>query len=211
MDLKNIRVDYKKSKINFDKLDKNPIDLFLKRFNEALAIDGNEANACVLSTVSTDGKPSSRVVLLKAISDKGFTFFTNYKSDKSRDIENNNFVALNFYWPVLESQIRITGEATKIDPKESDDYFKSRPRESQMGAWLSDQSKAIDLKYNFTDLLSVLESRFKGKEVARPLTWGGYCVNPNKIEFWQGRPSRFHDRLLYEYDGKEWSMRRLAP
>ena len=153
MDLKNIRVDYKKSKINFDKLDKNPIDLFLKRFNEALAIDGNEANACVLSTVSTDGKPSSRVVLLKAISDKGFTFFTNYKSDKSRDIENNNFVALNFYWPVLESQIRITGEATKIDPKESDDYFKSRPRESQMGAWLSDQSKAIDLKYNFTDLL----------------------------------------------------------
>ena len=80
-----------------------------------------------------------------------------------------------------------------------------------MGAWLSDQSKAIDLKYNFTDLLSVLESRFKGKEVARPLTWGGYCVNPNKIEFWQGRPSRFHDRLLYEYDGKEWSMRRLAP
>ena len=211
MDFKNIRIDYNKSKIDFENLDKNPFDLFKKWFNSALEINRNEANACVLSTVSFDGKPSSRVVLIKAISDKGFTFFTNYKSHKSKDIENNNFVSLNFYWPELESQIRITGEAKKIDAKDSDDYFKSRPRESQIGAWLSDQSAVIDFNCDFTDLLVELEDRFKGKEVARPISWGGYCVDPDKMEFWQGRPSRFHDRILYEHDGKEWYKKRLAP
>lgn len=211
MDLKNMRLNYKKSKIDFENLDENPISFFIKWFNDALAVNKNEANACVLSTVSCDGKPSSRVVLLKAVSVKGFSFFTNYRSDKSIDIQNNKHVALNFYWSELERQVRISGEAEKIDENDSDDYFKSRPRESQMGAWLSDQSTSIDLHYNFTDSLTVLENKFKGKEVTRPSYWGGYNIDANKIEFWQGRPSRFHDRVLYEFDGRNWNKKRLAP
>ncbi len=211
MDLKNMRLDYQKSKIDFENLDENPIDFFVKWFNEAIKINKHEANACVLSTVSVDSKPTSRVVLLKDVGDKYFTFFTNYKSDKSLDIENNNHVSLNFYWPELERQVRISGEANKIDPKDSDDYFKSRPRESQIGAWLSDQSTSIDLNYNVLDLLNELEIKFKDKEVDRPLHWGGYNIDANKIEFWQGRPLRFHDRILYEFDGDTWCKKRLAP
>ena len=211
MDLKNMRLNYQQSKIDFENLDENPIDFFLKWFNEALKINKNEANACVLSTISSDNKPSSRVVLLKDVSDKSFTFFTNYKSDKSVDIENNKHVAINFYWPELERQVRISGEAKKIDPKDSDEYFKSRPRESQIGAWLSDQSTPIELNYNFTDSFNNLETKFKDKEVSRPLHWGGYNIDANTIEFWQGKPLRLHDRILYEFDGENWHKKRLAP
>ena len=211
MDIKNLRLDYKKSKIDFKNLDENPISFFLKWFNEALKVNKDEANACVLSTVSMDNIPSSRVVLLKAVNEKGFTFFTNYQSNKSKDIESNPNVALNFYWPELEKQVRISGIAKKISIKESDDYFKSRPRESQMGAWLSHQSTAIGFYYNFMDTLNTLESKFKGKEIDRPLHWGGYCIEPLKVEFWQGRPSRLHDRLLYELSDNKWNKKRLAP
>jgi pyridoxamine 5'-phosphate oxidase len=211
VDLKNIRINYKKSKIDFENLDENPITFFLKWLDEALEINKDEANACILSTISHDNKPSSRVVLLKDVSDKGFIFFTNYKSNKSLDIENNNYVALNFYWPELERQVRISGEAKKTDAKDSDNYFKSRPRESQLGAWLSNQSTLIDLNYNFIDSLEVLESKFKDKEVPRPLHWGGYCINADKIEFWQGRPLRLHDRILYKLNGENWHKKRLAP
>jgi len=211
MDLKNIRRNYKKSKIDFNNLDDDPITFFVKWFNDALEINKHEANACVLSTVSANNKPSSRVVLLKSVNQNGFTFFTNYKSEKSVEIESNQYVALNFYWPELERQVRITGKAERIDPKDSDDYFRSRPRESQMGACVSDQSTLIDLNYNFSDLLNKLESKFKGKEISRPLSWGGYCIVANKVEFWQGRPLRLHDRLLYEFDEKKWNKKRLAP
>lgn len=211
MDLRNMRLNYQKSKIDFDNLDNNPVNFFLEWFNDALKMSKNEANACVLSTVSSDYKPSSRIVLLKYFSEKGFTFFTNYKSDKSCDIENNNNVALNFYWPELERQVRISGSVKKIASKKSDDYFKSRPRESQLSAWLSDQSTIIDIDYNFSNSLEFLENKFKDKPVSRPLNWGGYCVIPNKIEFWQGRPSRFHDRVLYVLDKGNWNKKRLAP
>jgi pyridoxamine 5'-phosphate oxidase len=211
MDLRNMRLNYQKSKIDFENLDEDPITFFLRWFNEALKINKREANACVLSTVSFDNKPSSRVVLLKDISGKGFTFFTNYQSDKSVDIEINNHVALNFYWPELERQVRISGDANKIESKESDEYFKSRPRESQLGAWLSEQSSSIELNFNSTKSLDMLEAKFKGKEVTRPVEWGGYCVNALKIEFWQGRPSRFHDRALYVFESEKWHKKRLAP
>tara|TARA_B100001758_G_C18324640_1_gene565180 strand:+ start:378 stop:1013 length:636 start_codon:yes stop_codon:yes gene_type:complete len=211
MDLKNMRLNYHKSEIDFENLDENPISFFLKWFNEVLEINKYEANACVLSTISTDLKPSSRVVLLKDITKKGFTFFTNYNSKKSVDIAHNNNVALNFYWPELERQVRITGEAHRIDDSSSDDYFSSRPRESQMSALVSNQSSVIDLYYNFRDALTELEAEFKGKEIKRPLYWGGYNIEANKIEFWQGRPSRFHDRILYVYDGMKWHKKRLAP
>ena len=211
MDLKNLRLNYKKSSIDFKNLEDNPIFFFLKWFDDALKVNKDEANACVLSTVSVENKPSSRVVLLKSVNEKGFTFFTNYKSNKSLDIQNNPNVSLNFYWPELERQVRITGIAEQISPKDSDEYFKNRPRESQMGAWLSHQSTSIGLYYDFMDTLNKLESTFKGKDIERPLHWGGYCIIPSKIEFWQGRPSRLHDRLLYELDENVWNKKRLAP
>ena len=211
MDLKNLRLNYKKSSIDFKNLEDNPISYFLKWFDDELKVNKDEANACVLSTVSVENKPSSRVVLLKSVNEKGFTFFTNYKSNKSLDIQNNPNVSLNFYWPELERQVRITGVAEQISPKDSDEYFKNRPRESQMGAWLSHQSTSIGIYYDFMDTLNKLESSFKGKDIERPLHWGGYCIITSKIEFWQGRPSRLHDRLLYEFDENVWNKKRLAP
>jgi pyridoxamine 5'-phosphate oxidase len=211
MDIKNLRLNYKKSTIDFKNLAKNPIQYFMNWFEDALKVNKQEANACVLSSVSSDNCPSSRVVLLKGINENGFTFFTNYKSSKAKDIDANPNVALNFYWPELERQVRIEGIAKKIMINDSDTYFKSRPRESQMGAWLSDQSKVIGLDYNFMETLNSLESKFKDKEVARPLHWGGYCIEPIKVEFWQGRPSRLHDRLEYKREDGKWIYKRLAP
>jgi len=211
MDIKNLRLNYKKSNIDFKNLAKNPIQYFMNWFEDALKVSKQEANACVLSTISSDNYPSSRVVLLKEVTENGFTFFTNYKSSKAKDIDANPNVALNFYWPELERQVRIAGIAKKITINDSDTYFKSRPRESQMGAWLSDQSKVIGLDYNFMETLTSLESKFKDKEVERPLHWGGYCIEPIKIEFWQGRPSRLHDRLEYKTEVGKWIYKRLAP
>ena len=211
MDIKNLRLNYKKSTIDFKNLAKNPIQYFMNWFEDALKVNKQEANACVLSSVSSDNCPSSRVVLLKEVTENGFTFFTNYKSSKAKDIDVNPNVALNFYWPELERQVRIVGIAKKITINDSDTYFKSRPRESQMGAWLSDQSKVIGLDYNFMETLNSLESKFKDKEVARPLHWGGYFIEPIKVEFWQGRPSRLHDRLEYKIEGGKWIYKRLAP
>ena len=211
MDIKNLRLNYKKSTIDFKNLAKNPIQYFMNWFEDALKVSKQEANACVLSSVSSDNYPSSRVVLLKGVNENGFTFFTNYKSSKAKDIDANPNVALNFYWPELERQVRIEGIAKKIMINDSDTYFKSRPRESQMGAWLSDQSKVIGLDYNFIETLNSLESKFKDKEVERPLHWGGYCIEPIKIEFWQGRPSRLHDRLEYKREDGKWIYKRLAP
>jgi pyridoxamine 5'-phosphate oxidase len=211
MDIKNLRLNYKKSTIDFKNLAKNPIQYFMNWFEDALKVNKQEANACVLSSVSSDNCPSSRVVLLKGVNENGFTFFTNYKSSKAMDIDANPNVALNFYWPELERQVRIVGIAKKITINDSDTYFKSRPRESQMGAWLSDQSKVIGLNYNFIETLNSLESKFKDKEVERPLHWGGYCIEPIKVEFWQGRPSRLHDRLEYKIEDGKWIYKRLAP
>ena len=211
MDIKNLRLNYKKSVIDFSNLSDNPIQYFMSWFADALTLNKDEANACILSTISKENTPSSRVVLLKEVNEGGFTFFTNYTSEKAIEIEGNPNVALNFYWPELERQVRINGIAEKISSIDSDAYFKSRPRESQMGAWLSNQSSELALGYKFTDTLSALESKFKDKDVERPLHWGGYCIVPAKIEFWQGRPSRLHDRLVYKIDGNKWNKKRLAP
>ena len=211
MDIKNLRLNYKKSTIDFKNLAKNPIQYFMNWFEDALKVNKQEANACVLSSVSSDNCPSSRVVLLKGVTENGFTFFTNYKSSKAKDIDANPNVALNFYWPELERQVRITGTAKKIAINDSDTYFESRPRDSQMGAWLSDQSKVINLDYNFMDTLNSLQTKFKDKPLTRPLHWGGYCIVPVKVEFWQGRPSRLHDRIVYEKPGSDWKTYRLNP
>ena len=197
--------------INFQDLDDDPIVFFKRWLVEAFKIDNLDPNACVLSTVSSDCKPSSRVVLLKEVRDNGFVFYTSYRSNKSLDIQNNNNVALNFYWPELERQVRVSGKAIKISVQDSDRYFGSRPRESQLSACLSNQSTEINIDYDFKESLDMLAENFKDKEVDRPVDWGGYCINADEIEFWQGRPSRFHDRLLYVMRGMKWLRKRLAP
>ena len=211
MDLKNLRLSYGINKIDFNNLEENPIIFFKRWFEVALKNTKSEANSCVLSTITKLNTPSTRVVLLKDITDNGFVFFTNFNSSKSVDILNNNNVSLNFYWPEIERQVRINGTVTKINRKESVEYFQSRPRESQLGAWLSEQSSSINFDHSFDSELNIIEDKFKDKDIECPLHWGGYCVKPLKFEFWQGRPSRLHDRLLYEFESNCWKLKRLAP
>jgi len=206
-----IREDYKKSKIDFRNIPAHPIKMFNDWFEMALELDKDNAISFVLSTVSSENIPSSRVVLLRGVDENGFTFFTNYESAKSKDIEANNMVSANFFWEKLEKQVRITGKAIKISSSESDKYFSSRPRESQLGAWSSKQSSIINVYYKLMNKMDEFKGIFKGKKVERPLHWGGYCIDPEKVEFWQGRPFRLHDRLLFTKDKTKWKKERLAP
>ena len=208
--IKHLREDFNRYKIEFKNLPEHPVSLFSKWMEQALE-KNDEANAFVLSTVSDKNTPSSRVLLLRDFDTKGFTFFTNYKSIKANDIENNNNVALNFYWPKFQRQVRIIGLAEKILDLDSDKYFSSRPRESQIGAWVSQQSSVIPLDMDFGNNMVNMESKFKGKKVERPLNWGGYKVMPKSVEFWQGRPSRLHDRVKYTISKNNWKLDRLAP
>ena len=206
-----IREDYKKSKIDFRNIPAHPIKMFNDWFEMALELDKDNAISFVLSTVSSENIPSSRVVLLRGVDENGFTFFTNYESAKSKDIEANNMVSANFFWEKLEKQVRITGKAIKISSSDSDKYFSSRPRESQLGAWSSKQSSIINVYYKLMNKMDEFKGIFKGKKVERPLYWGGYRIEPEKVEFWQGRPFRLHDRLLFTKDKTKWKKERLAP
>lgn len=211
MDIKNIRSEYRKGSIDFSNIPSDPINLFSLWIKDALELYKSDANACVLSTVDIENKPSSRVVLLREISDKGFIFYTNYNSNKSNDINNNNNVCLNFYWNKLERQVRVNGSVHKVDVQLSDKYFKSRPIKSQIAATISPQSQEIDIN---TNLSAKLNNELNAKNldlIKRPDHWGGYCVTPYTIEFWQGRDSRLHDRLLYKIINKRWKTSRLAP
>jgi len=208
--IKHLREDFNRYKIDFKNLPEHPVSLFSKWMEQALE-KNDEANAFVLSTLSDKNTPSSRVLLLRDFDTKGFTFFTNYKSIKANDIENNNNVALNFYWPKFQRQVRIIGLAEKILDLDSDKYFSSRPREIQIGAWVSQQSSVIPLDTDFGNNMVNMESKFKGKKVERPLNWGGYKVMPKSVEFWQGRPSRLHDRVKYTISKNNWKLDRLAP
>ena len=209
--IKNIREDFMKSKIDFNTIPDHPLELFNAWFEMALESDKDNAIAFVLSTISDLNIPSSRIVLLRGVSEKGFTFFTNYTSRKAKDIENNEMVSANFYWEKLEKQVRITGKAIKISAKESDEYFSERPRESQLGSWASKQSSVINLYYKLMNKVDEFEGIFKGKNVERPLHWGGYCILPESLEFWQGRPFRLHDRLIFKKEKDNWKKERLAP
>ena len=208
--IKHLREDFNKYKINFKNLPEHPLSLFDKWIEQALN-ENKEANAFVLSTVSDKNIPSSRVLLLRDFDKNGFTFFTNYNSIKANDIENNNNVALNFYWSEFQRQVRIIGKAEKISDLDRDKYFSSRPRESQIGAWVSEQSAIIPLDTSFANKMQNMESKFEGEKVERPLNWGGYKVAPISIEFWQGRPSRLHDRVRHTLDKGNWKLDRLSP
>lgn len=207
-----IRKVYQKNHLTESEVDKNPITQFEKWWNEATLSDVEEVNAMTLATCTTDGKPSARIVLLKGIHDEGFVFFTNYTSRKAREIEANPHVALVFFWKELERQVRIEGKIERVSAEESTAYFVSRPEASKIGAWVSPQSQVISSGDFLKERQELTEQEFEGKEIPRPDFWGGYIVHPEKIEFWQGRPGRLHDRLRYtRQDETLWKIERLAP
>lgn len=206
-----LRIDYNKATLSSHELNSNPIEQFKHWFNIALKLKIKEANAMVLSTVSPEGIPSGRVLLLKGVNSLGFTFFTNYNSSKAKDISFNPNVSMTFFWPELEQQIRIYGTVTKLDAKDSDAYFDSRPKESQISALASNQSSKIDDRSNLENEVIRLKKLYKNSNVPRSEHWGGYLLSPIKIEFWQGRVSRLHDRFLYELIDGKWEVSRLAP
>ncbi len=193
-------------------MDANPIKQFENWWRQAIESKIEEPNAMTFSTSTASGKPSARIVLLKEIKENGFVFFTNYQSRKGNEIKENPFVALLFFWKELERQVRIEGKIKKISAGESDNYFSQRPRESQIGAWSSPQSKVIENREFLQKNVEKYNSQFVANHIPRPNFWGGYIVEPNHIEFWQGRPERLHDRLLYALTKKGlWKIERLAP
>lgn len=211
-DLNNLRKNYSKGAIVDDKVPLDPFKLFEEWFNEAKEdISVDEVNAMSLSTFGVDGYPKNRIVLLKAIENGCFLFYTNYNSEKAAAIDKNSKVCLHFFWPALERQITIKGDVSKVTREQSNEYFQSRPRGSKLGAWASDQSSIVNSRKYLEERLHFFENKFKDIEIPIPEFWGGYSVNPISFEFWQGRSNRLHDRYLYELLNKEWENKRLAP
>ncbi|MCV6630932.1 MAG: pyridoxamine 5'-phosphate oxidase [Flavobacteriaceae bacterium] len=212
-DLSNYRQSYEKDLLLESEVSDNPMELFQKWFHIADASHQvAEANAMHISTIGLDGFPKTRVVLLKKYTYEGFIFYTNYDSEKGKAIAANPAVCLSFFWPALERQIIIKGKAEKIAENLSDGYFESRPRGSQLGAIVSDQSEVIPSREYLEEKLQKLEKDMEGKEIERPSHWGGYLIRPTEIEFWQGRPNRLHDRLRCSLDSEyNWIVERLAP
>ena len=210
--LHNFRKDYMQDTLSISEVDKNPIVQFGKWMQEAISSEVvAEPNAMTLVTSTPDGKPSARVVLLKSFNEEGFVFFTNYESRKAIELAENPHSSIVFDWHMMERQVRIEGIAKKVSEEESDKYFYSRPRESQIGAWVSPQSTFIDGRQELEARQTKIESEFNNTPITRPPHWGGFVLQPYTIEFWQGRQSRLHDRLIYIKTGDEWMLRRLAP
>lgn len=207
-----LRQDYSKSSLEVANVLPDPVEQFEKWFQEALQAGVPEANAMNLATVNQQGQPSARIVLLKGVEAKQFLFFTNYQSHKGVLLDNNPACALTFFWPELERQVRIEGIAQRLDAPASEAYFQSRPRGSQIGAWASPQSSIIESRMILEERVQQLERRFDGQAaLPKPHQWGGYAVTASMIEFWQGRPSRLHDRIVYTRTDGQWKIHRLAP
>jgi pyridoxamine 5'-phosphate oxidase len=207
-----LRKEYTKASLDIDSVNKNPLLQFGKWFDEALSSNALEPSAMTLATISEAGRPSARIVLLKGVSNDRFYFYTNYQSQKGRELENNPACALTFFWPESERQVRISGFAQRATAQESDEYFQSRPRASQVGAWASPQSVVIKDRSLLEARVKEIEEKHKNDKVLpRPKQWGGYSIVPLEIEFWQGRQSRLHDRVLYTLIDGIWKISRLAP
>ena len=209
-DISKIRKEYVQGELDMDQVLPDPVRQFSLWMDQAIASEIDEPTAMTLATVGADGKPSARMVLLKGFDDKGFVFFTNYESRKGQEILKNHRVALVFYWKELERQVRIEGFVLKTSGKESDDYFRSRPPESQVSAINSPQSAIIPDRRHLENRKMEYLEKHTGEHI-RPANWGGYQVIPEMMEFWQGRPNRLHDRLRYSRKGGEWEIERLAP
>lgn len=206
-----IRTDYKQRSLNEVDIDNDAIKQFENWWEEAIHSKIDEVNAMTLATATSTGLPSARIVLLKGFDEKGFIFFTNYNSDKGKEIAANPHVALLFFWKELERQVRIEGTIEKVSAKESDDYFASRPAGSRIGAWSSPQSSVIEDREFLEENEIAFKAKF-GDNIPRPEHWGGYIVKPERIEFWQGRSSRLHDRIKYtRLQNNTWKIERLAP
>lgn len=207
-----IREDYAKSSLSESDVLKTPIEQFSKWFNEALNSAVIEPTAMVLSSVNEQGKPSSRVVLMKDIKATGISFFTNYNSRKGQEIIQQPFVSALFFWPELQRQVRFEAEVEKLPKSDSDEYFASRPRGSQIGAIASPQSAVIENRLALENRVAEVEAEMEGQDtIPRPEFWGGFLLKPYRVEFWQGRSSRLHDRIVYLYEQEEWQINRLAP
>ena len=210
-DISSIRDEYSKNSLTEKDVNADPHVQFQKWFVEAIKAEVNAPNAMSLATVGQDGQPSVRIVLLKGLELNKFKFFTNYKSAKGKQIEENPKAALAFFWPELERQVRIEGNIQKLSDDESKTYFNSRPEGSKIGAWSSPQSSKIDDRSVLEVNQQKYASEFGDNEIPKPDHWGGYEIVANKIEFWQGRPSRLHDRVQYDLEGNQWVISRLAP
>lgn len=211
MDLASLRKEYTKASLDLETIADSPFEQFKKWFNEATQSELLEPNAMILGTVDENIQTTQRTVLLKAFDETGFVFYTNYTSRKSKHIALNDRVSLLFPWYGLERQVSITGKAEKVSSSESMKYFLSRPFGSQLGAWVSHQSKVISSRSILETKLHEMKEKFKEGKVPLPDFWGGYRVVPLSIEFWQGRPSRLHDRILYSASGEDWKKERLSP
>lgn len=210
-DLHDYRKSYERYELTEANVPQHPIALFGTWFADADASKTGEANAMTLSTLGRDDFPNNRIVLLKEFGEKGFTFFTNYDSDKGKAIAMNPNVCLSFFWQQQERQVIIKGKAVKVTEAESEAYFSSRPKGSQLGAVASHQSEILPNRELLEARLSELEKEFENRPVPRPENWGGYTVEPESVEFWQGRPNRLHDRIRYRFINGNWTMERLSP
>ena len=211
-ELRDLRKDYGKDRLEAEGLLPDPMEQLKAWLTAAIAEESEEANAMVLSTVDSLGQPSARVVLLRSMGPElGLGFFTNYTSRKAVELDANPQASLLFFWKTLQRQVRIEGEVFKAPEEVSDEYFSSRPRESQIGAWSSPQSAAIPGRLSLEGNVARFTKKFDGKDVPRPDFWGGYYLKPKRFEFWQGRPNRLHDRFLYKLTEEGWRAERLAP
>ena len=212
LDLSGLREEYGRGGLDLPDLADDPIEMFERWLRQSLEAGVHEPNAMVVSTVSRDGRPSSRTVLLKGVGPAGFVFYTNHASRKGEELASNPRCALLFPWYALERQVRVEGVATMLDDAEVEAYFRSRPRGAQLGAWASAQSSRVESRAALAEAYARAHERFGDDgPVPVPPTWGGYRVAPERVEFWQGRPSRMHDRLVYRRDGDRWVVERLAP
>ncbi|HHT33739.1 MAG: pyridoxamine 5'-phosphate oxidase [Proteiniphilum sp.] len=209
--LHKMRREYDSGALQEQEMAADPMEMFARWLEEAIAAGIDEPNAMTLATATPEGKPSARVVLLKEMTRNGFTFFTNYRSRKGEELRLNPYAALVFDWHEMARQVRIEGAVEQLPPDESDAYYLSRPENARIGAWTSPQSRVVADRGELDALQREVEQRFAQEPLPRPDHWGGYLVRPERIEFWQGRPNRMHDRLVYEKNEEEWSLQRLAP
>lgn len=211
-DLSNYRRSYEKDELLENSISKIPFELFKNWFDQVESNQKEEVNAMTLSTIGLDGFPKGRIVLLKKYSTAGFVFFTNYNSEKGQSMEINSKVCLSFFWESMERQVIIKGKIQKISIEESQEYFKSRPKGSQIGAMISNQSSVISSREFLDNKLAQATLEFQDKPVEKPNNWGGYIVIPHEFEFWQGRENRLHDRIRYKFnDNNDWLIERLSP